>query len=552
MLVTGVLLVVRKWQRLDLDSIPTPQGWPLIGHIQILTHVKQAHSLLLKWHEQLGPVVRARVAHHELVFIADPAAAADVLTVGPNYCPKRPPDYGVFDAAFGFSGCSALMTHRDEKLYAAVRKAMLPAFSPAAVRQQWATMISCLEAACGEIAQHASITTGLVTCAEQLAGTATSDAGTAPSRPVELNRLLMGATLDVLVSCFLGVDCQGEAGFDPTTLGHEAGEMVEIVQRFVHEPWTKAYMWAPWLCKDARKLHHGRQALSEASLAIYDIIAARKRKGEALLPFAEGLLGVVHPKTGLPLTRDQVAAELALQMIGQESVPWTVAWALYLSDLHPGTERRLLDEMRAEGFPCDGDPAVAASVLRTNPDVLKRLHFMTAVVNETMRIYPAGVAAAPRLTDRPIKVGQYRIPAGVTVFPCLYTLLNYSANWQQPEKFMPERWMRPQSSIGGSGVAHACDPCGGRTSRRGSSDAGCPIEGAAGAFIPFSTGPKRCVGQHLALQQCKAQLALLLSCFSFRVASRMGSPGDVERRMLMALELRCEGGMWFEVQPRVL
>lgn len=64
---------------------------------QVLTHVQQAHKLWLAWHERLGPFVRIRVAHHELVLIADPAAASEILNTGPNYCPKRPPQYGEFD-----------------------------------------------------------------------------------------------------------------------------------------------------------------------------------------------------------------------------------------------------------------------------------------------------------------------------------------------------------------------------------------------------------------------------------------------------------------------
>jgi hypothetical protein len=33
------------------------------------------------------------------------------------------------------------------------------------------------------------------------------------------------------------------------------------------------------------------------------------------------------------------------------------------------------------------------------------------------------------MTDRPTWVGPYLVPAGVMVFPCLYTLFNYSGNW---------------------------------------------------------------------------------------------------------------------------
>lgn len=200
----------------------------------------------------------------------------------------------------------------------------------------------------------------------------------------------------------------------------------------------------------------------------------------------------------------------------------------YLSSLHPGTTGALLAELSAAGVPCSGDPEAAAAAL-ADPEVLCRLPFMGAVLNEAMRLYPAGVSAAPRLTERPIVVAGVRVPAGVTVLPCLYVLLNYSGNWEEPEKFEPERWLP-----GGAGDGASADTGG----------------GARGAFIPFSLGPKRCVGQHLALQQCKAALALLLSCFEVRNAPRMGAPEEVEARTYASLELRVEGGIWVQLRRR--
>lgn len=30
-------------------------------------------------------------------------------------------------------------------------------------------------------------------------------------------------------------------------------------------------------------------------------------------------------------------------------------------------------------------------------------------------------------------VGPYKLPAGVVVFPCLHTVMNYSGNWEDPQ-----------------------------------------------------------------------------------------------------------------------
>jgi len=36
------------------------------------------------------------------------------------------------------------------------------------------------------------------------------------------------------------------------------------------------------------------------------------------------------------------------------------------------------------------------------------------------------------MTHQVTQVGPYQLPAGVIVFPCLYSILMYSGNWDKP------------------------------------------------------------------------------------------------------------------------
>jgi cytochrome P450 len=38
------------------------------------------------------------------------------------------------------------------------------------------------------------------------------------------------------------------------------------------------------------------------------------------------------------------------------------------------------------------------------------------------------------MTEKVTKVGPYQVPAGVIVFPCLYSILMYSRNWENPQQ----------------------------------------------------------------------------------------------------------------------
>ena len=93
-----------------------------------------------------------------------------------------------------------------------------------------------------------------------------------------------------------------------------------------------------------------------------------------------------------------------------------------------------------------------------------------------------------RLTERPTQLGPYFVPAGVIVFPCLFVLNNYNASWgHDAREFKPERWEDPGAAVD-------------------------PVTGAA-RFLPFSAGPKVCIGMVLGQVAVRTGVALLLSTF---------------------------------------
>jgi cytokinin trans-hydroxylase len=85
-------------------------------------------------------------------------------------------------------------------------------------------------------------------------------------------------------------------------------------------------------------------------------------------------------------------------------------------------------------------------------------------------------------------VGPYLVPAGVTVFPSLFVVNNYSGSWgPDAREFKPQRWQDPNAAI----------------------------DQATGAprFLPFSSGPKNCIGLALGQVVVRSAVAMLLSTF---------------------------------------
>jgi cytochrome P450 len=159
-------------------------------------------------------------------------------------------------------------------------------------------------------------------------------------------------------------------------------------------------------------------------------------------------------------------------------------------DGSPLSERDLCDEaitLLLDG-PTSTSLAWTFERLLRHPDKLERLRrevtdgeqdsYMDAVVREAMRLCPPVAVVARRLLA-PLQLGGYRIPAGVTVAPCVYLLHRREEVYPNPRAFVPERFV-------------------GR---------------AAGTYtwIPFGGGSRRCLAASFATMEMKRVVGTVLS-----------------------------------------
>lgn len=95
-----------------------------------------------------------------------------------------------------------------------------------------------------------------------------------------------------------------------------------------------------------------------------------------------------------------------------------------------------------------------------------------AVIDETLRLYPAGWLGS-RITSRSVEIDGVRVPAGTLIMYSPYLTHRDPDRWPDPLAFRPQRFTdgRP-----------------------------------AWAFIPFSAGPRTCLGAHLARAMLSAAL----------------------------------------------
>lgn len=95
-------------------------------------------------------------------------------------------------------------------------------------------------------------------------------------------------------------------------------------------------------------------------------------------------------------------------------------------------------------------------------------------LREAMRLYPIAPFIG-RFIDLNAEIGGYNIPKGTLVLGSLYSTGHDPHNFTDPQKFIPDRWLRDDNSEHKVLKPHAS--------------------------IPFSMGSRSCVGKKIALYQ---------------------------------------------------
>jgi cytochrome P450 len=180
---------------------------------------------------------------------------------------------------------------------------------------------------------------------------------------------------------------------------------------------------------------------------------------------------------GTQMTPKQLRDEsMTLFLAGHETTALTLSWAWYMLSENPAAETRLHEEL--QGVLGGRAPELAD---------FERLPYLRAVINETLRLYPAAYILA-RTSIAPCTIGGYDFPADTTMIMAQWVMHRDPRYFDDPEVFRPERWL--------DGLENRLP---------------------AGAYFPFGDGPRRCIGQGFALLESALVLATIAQKYSFKM-----------------------------------
>jgi len=131
---------------------------------------------------------------------------------------------------------------------------------------------------------------------------------------------------------------------------------------------------------------------------------------------------------------------------------------------------------------------VRAAYLSRGEALPENVATIRAFINETLRLHPP-VSHFPRIALREFKLGDYTVPEGATLHLNIYSAQRRNDVWGRDA-----RLFRP-----------------GRLDARG-----CPMN-ETNMIIPFGAGPRRCIGQYVAVGELAYMLGEMLSRYQIKI-----------------------------------
>jgi cytochrome P450 len=175
---------------------------------------------------------------------------------------------------------------------------------------------------------------------------------------------------------------------------------------------------------------------------------------------------------------------------GNDTTSATICFAIHMMSKNPGAVKKLQEE-HDDVF--GSDVSKTTELLKSQPSLLNQCRYTIAFVKEALRLYPPGAnmrLGTPQ-TTLPALNGQMLPIDGLNVILVHQPIHTNPRVWVKPNEFIPERFL--------VGPEHELYP-------------------PEGAYRPFDIGPRRCIGQELALTEVRIVLVLTARSFEFRAA----------------------------------
>ncbi|XP_035479893.2 cytochrome P450 4B1-like isoform X1 [Scophthalmus maximus] len=205
------------------------------------------------------------------------------------------------------------------------------------------------------------------------------------------------------------------------------------------------------------------------------------------------------------LSDEDLRAEVDTFMFeGHDTTASSLGFILYCLACHPEHQKMCRDEI--------------IDVLHGKDSIewedLNKIPYTTMCIKESLRLYPPVPGIARQITKPMTFFDGRTLPAGFRVGTSVYGIHRNAAVWENPNVFDPLRFL-PEN-----------------VSKR-----------SPHAYVPFSSGPRNCIGQNFAMNEMKVVTALTLKRY------QLSEDPTCKPKIIPRLVLRSLNGIHIKIKP---
>ncbi|CAG9762291.1 unnamed protein product [Ceutorhynchus assimilis] len=294
---------------------------------------------------------------------------------------------------------------------------------------------------------------------------------------------------------------------DMGRIGQIVSEVQELLNELILNPVVPAKIWSKWFPagKAVDKL------INEGTTYAKEIIKKKKEQHKDIISFVENnnevsLMDLLLTVDNQILSDTEIFNELMLLTVAStDTTGFTLGSCFILLAIYPDIQEKVYKEI--------------IDTLADSYEDITNLKYTEAVLWETLRLFPPGPFIGRKcLAD--IDLGGKVLPAGASCLISAYHIHRDAANWVEPLKFDPARFLpENQSKI------------------------------KPYSFLGFSAGPRDCIGKGLSMMQMKTTVANVVR--NFKITTDYKSIGELQLESCVTMRVVNISNCYFEPRKYV-
>ncbi|NP_001234847.2 cytochrome P450 71 family protein [Solanum lycopersicum] len=437
-----------RWRRRP----PSPPSLPIIGHLHLLNQMP--HHTFFNLSQKLGKIIYLQLGQIPTLIISSPRLAELILKTNDHIFCSRPQ---IIAAQYLSFGCSDITFSPYGPYWRQARKICVT------------ELLSSKRVHSFEFIRDEEINRMI----ELISSRSQSE--------VDLSQVFFGLANDILCRVAFGTRFIDDKLKDKDLVS-VLTETQALLAGFCFGDFFPDFEWVNWLSGMKKRLMNNLKDLREVCDEIIKEHLMKTRE-DGSEDFVHVLLKVQkRDDLQVPITDDNLKA-LILDMFvaGTDTSAATLEWTMTELARHPSVMKKAQNEVRK----------IVANRGKVEEFDLQHLHYMKAVIKETMRLHPPVPLLVPRESIEKCSIDGYEVPAKTRVLINTYAIGRDPEYWNNPLDYNPERFMEKDIDLRGQDFR----------------------------FLPFGGGRRGCPGYALGLATIELSLARLLYRFDWKLPS---------------------------------